>query len=101
MHPIEVAAIGLLIVAFAAVSMRIEHWPLTMPMVFVGAGMLTEAIGVVDLTPDTEAISLIAEVTLAVILFSDAVRIDMKRLRRQLEIPLRLLAIGMPLTIIL
>jgi len=100
-HPIEVAAIGLLIVAFAAVSMRIEHWPLTMPMVFVGAGMLTEAIGVVDLTPDTEAISLIAEVTLAVILFSDAVRIDMKRLRRQLEIPLRLLAIGMPLTIIL
>ena len=55
----------------------------------------------VDLTPDTAGISLIAEVTLAVILFSDAVRIDMKRLRRQLAIPLRLLAIGMPLTIIL
>ncbi len=26
-------------VAFAAVSRRIEHWPLTMPMVFVGAGI--------------------------------------------------------------
>ena len=101
MHPVEVAAIGLLVIAFAAVSKRIEHWPLTMPMVFVGAGVFTEAIGVVDLTPDTEGISLIAEVTLAVILFSDAVRIDMKRLRRQLAIPLRLLAIGMPLTIIL
>ena len=101
MHPFEVAAIGLLVIAFAAVSRRIEHWPLTMPMVFVGAGLLTEAIGVVDLTPDTAGIGLLAEVTLAVILFSDAVRIDMKRLRRQLAIPLRLLAIGMPLTIIL
>lgn len=101
MHPGEVAAIGLLIIAFAAVSMRIERWPLTMPMVFVTAGVLTEVIGAVDLTPDTEGITLLAEVTLSVILFSDAVRIDMKRLRRQLGIPLRLLAIGMPLTILL
>jgi NhaP-type Na+/H+ or K+/H+ antiporter len=101
MEPVEVAAIGLLIIAFGAVSRRIERWPLTMPMVFVGAGLLMKVVGVVDLRPETEGIRLIAEVTLAVILFSDAVRIDMKRLRRQLSIPLRLLAIGMPLTIIL
>ncbi len=101
MQPLEVAVVGLLVIAFAAVSMRIEHWPLTMPMVFVTAGVVMERTGMVDLTPDTAAITLIAEVTLSVILFSDAVRIDMKRLRRQLAIPLRLLAIGMPLTILL
>jgi len=99
--PIEVAAIGLLIIAFSVVSMRIERWPLTMPMVMVAAGALMEAVGAVDLTPDTEVITLLAEATLAVILFSDAVRIDMKRLRRALAVPARLLGIGMPLTIIL
>ena len=101
MQPVEVAAIGILVIAFAVVSMRIERWPLTMPMVFVTAGVVMDTSGLVDLTPDNEAIKLIAEVTLSVVLFSDAVRIDMKRLRRQLAIPLRLLAIGMPLTIIL
>ena len=101
MQPVEVAAIGILVIAFAVVSMRIERWPLTMPMVFVAAGALAEASGVVDLSPDTEAIALLAEVTLAVILFSDAVRVDVKRLRRQLAIPVRLLGIGLPLTMVL
>ena len=101
MQPVEVAAIGVLVIAFAVVSKRIERWPLTMPMVFVTAGVVMDVAGLVDLTPDNEAIKVIAEVTLAVILFSDAVRIDVKRLRRQLAIPLRLLGIGMPLTIIL
>jgi len=100
-QPVEVSVIGLLVIGFAVVSMRIERWPLTMPMVMVAAGALMEAVGAVDLTPDTEAISLLAEVTLSVILFSDAVRIDIKRLRRQLAVPVRLLAIGMPLTILL
>jgi NhaP-type Na+/H+ or K+/H+ antiporter len=100
-QPIEAAAIGLLVIAYAVVSMRIERWPLTMPMVFVAAGAVMEVAGAVDLTPDNEAITLLAEITLAVILFSDAVRIDMKRLRRQLVLPARLLGIGMPLTILM
>ena len=47
-----------------------------------------------------EAIALVAEATLTVVLFSDASRIDLPALRRQYVLPLRLLAIGLPLTIV-
>jgi NhaP-type Na+/H+ or K+/H+ antiporter len=101
MGPAEIAAVGVLVIAYAAVSMRIEHWPVTMPMVFVGGGLIAELAGWVDVSADVGAIALLAEITLAVILFSDAVRIDIRGLRRFLAIPTRLLGIGLPLTIVL
>jgi NhaP-type Na+/H+ or K+/H+ antiporter len=97
----EVAVIGVLVIAYAAVSMRIEHWPLTMPMVFMGAGLLFDLAGWIDVSADVGAIALLAEITLAVILFSDAVRIDLRGLRRFLGIPARLLGIGLPLTVLM
>ena len=42
-----------------------------------------------------------AEATLAFVLFSDASRIDLGKLRRDVSVPLRLLGIGLPLTIAL
>jgi hypothetical protein len=39
--PTEVAALGAAIVGFAVVPIRIERWPLTMPMVFVALGAAT------------------------------------------------------------
>jgi len=100
-EPAEIAAVGVAVIAFAAVSMRIERWPITMPMVFAAVGYVASAIGGVEISADAEAIALLSEITLAVILFSDAVRIDVRRLRRFLAIPARLLGIGLPLTIIL
>jgi sodium/hydrogen antiporter len=43
----------------------------------------------------------LAEATLALVLFSDASRIDLGELRREFSVPTRLLAIGLPLTIAL
>ena len=43
----------------------------------------------------------LAEATLALVLFCDASRIDLKHLRRSVGVPLRLLGIGLPLTIAL
>ena len=43
----------------------------------------------------------LAEATLALVLFSDASRIDFGELRREISVPLRLLGIGLPLTIAL
>lgn len=101
MEPAEVAVVGVVIIVFAAVSMRIERWPLTMPMVFAALGLVAAKVDVIDIGADAEAIALISEITLAVILFSDAVRIDIRGLRRYLTIPVRLLGIGLPLTIVL
>ncbi|MFK8025464.1 MAG: cation:proton antiporter, partial [Ilumatobacter sp.] len=97
----EVAGVALLVIAYAAVSMRAERLPVSMPMLFVAAGVFAGFADLVDVSADLEAIALLAEVTLAVILFSDAVRIDLGRLRRHLSIPARLLGIGLPLTMVL
>jgi sodium/hydrogen antiporter len=43
----------------------------------------------------------LAEAALALVLFSDASRIDLGKLRREISVPLRLLGIGLPLTIAL
>jgi sodium/hydrogen antiporter len=54
-----------------------------------------------DLTgaPTGSAIRTLAEATLAIVLFADASRIKVRILRREYAVPLRLLGIGLPLTI--
>jgi len=47
-----------------------------------------------------EGIHLLAEITLILVLFSDATRIDLKLLRREHDLPVRMLGIGLPLIII-
>src|SRR5829696_1115615 len=47
------------------------------------------------------AVHIVAEVTLALVLFSDAVRVNLAELRRDLSIPVRLLAIGLVLSVVL
>ena len=71
-------------------------------MVFVAGGILVsdEALGWLDPEIESESVRLVAEATLTVVLFSDASRIDLAALRREYALPLRLLAIGLPLTIV-
>lgn len=101
MDAIQVCIIAGVVVAFGLASRRLEGSPITMPMVFVVAGIATEAIGIVDVDIESESVALLAEVTLALILFSDASRIDTVSLRRELGLPIRLLGIGLPLSILL
>lgn len=100
MDALQVCIVAGVVVAFGLISRRLDGSPITMPMVFVAAGLLAEASGVIELDIESESISLLAEVTLALILFSDASRIDTASLRRELGLPTRLLAIGLPLTIL-
>lgn len=48
-----------------------------------------------------EAVKVVAELTLALMLFHDAVRIDLRALREGYSVPLRLLGIGLPVMIVL
>ncbi|MCU7844439.1 MAG: sodium:proton antiporter [Candidatus Thiodiazotropha sp. (ex Monitilora ramsayi)] len=90
------------IAAFALFSGPIGRGSLTPPMVFTTLGLMMSPIffGWVDLSIDNRVIHVIAEVTLILVLFTDAARIDLKRLRSDHDIPLRMLLIGMPLTVI-
>src|SRR4051812_49371342 len=95
-------AIALLVLAYAAVSRRLLGSVITPATVFVVGGIVasTDVLGWLDPTIGSESVRWVAEATLTVVLFSDASRIDLAALRRQYVVPLRLLAIGLPLTIV-
>ena len=99
------AVIGAVIAVVSLFRERLRSLPLTTPMLYVAAGMILapEVLGL-ELFADgleDEAIALIAEVTLALLLFSDAARIDTRNDSTSLALPARLLGIGLPLTIAL
>ena len=96
------AIVALTLLAFAAISGRIAGTPITAAMVFTAAGLLvgSEALGLIDVSPAGETVKLLAEATLALVLFADASRIDVRALRGELSVPLRLLGIGLPLTLL-
>ena len=48
-----------------------------------------------------EVLEIVAEITLVIVLFTDASRIRLRLLVRQYQIPLRLLGVGLPLTVVL
>jgi sodium/hydrogen antiporter len=94
--------ISLALLVYAAVSGRLEGTPITAPMVFTAAGLLlgVDALGIVDPAATSESVKLLAEATLALVLFGDASRIDLQALRDEVSVPTRLLGIGLPLTIL-
>jgi sodium/hydrogen antiporter len=94
--------IALALLGYAAVSGRLEGTPLTGPMVFTAIGLLcgVDALGLIDPGVSGEPVKLLAEATLALVLFGDASRIDLKALRDEVSIPARLLGLGLPLTIV-
>ena len=96
------AVVSLTLLAFAAISGRIAGTPITAPMIFTAVGLLfgSEALGLVEPAPAGETVKLLAEATLATVLFADASRIDLRALRGEVSVPARLLGIGLPLTLL-
>jgi len=78
-----VAVVALTLLAFAAISGRIAGTPITAAMVFTAVGLIvgSEALGLIDVPPAGETVKLLAEATLALVLFADASRIDVRSLR--------------------
>ena len=72
-------------------------------MLFSAFGLLAgpAAFGLIPLQIGNEALHLLTEVTLILVLFSDAASIDLAQLRRDHNLPVRMLLLGMPLTIAL
>ena len=96
----ELAAIALALLGFSAVSGRLERTIVTPAIVFTSAGLLAgPVLGLIDLNVSSESIKLLAEATLTLVLFADASRIQLSALRTEFVVPVRLLGIGLPLTI--
>jgi len=97
-----IVVVAAFILGFALISGRLKTTVITPPMIFVTFGLLIgpSLFGVVDAEIESDVINFIAELTLILILFTDASRIDLKLLRLEHDIPIRLLVIGLPLTMV-
>ncbi len=97
------ALVAAFLLAFGLISGRLAKTVITPPMVFVTFGLLVGPVflGVIHLDIGGPVVHALAEATLVLVLFTDASRIDLNVLRKHYHLPLRLLAIGMPLTIVL
>src|SRR6516164_4853817 len=72
-------------------------------IVFTAAGFIlgADGLGILRIHIDGEGLRLLAELTLAMVLFTDAANADFSVVKRNLGLPERLLLVGLPLTIVL
>ena len=96
------AATALVLMGYAAISGRLRSTPVTQAMVFVAVGLLAgnQALELIEADAAGQFVRHLAEATLALVLFTDAVRVNLGRLQRESLVPARLLGIGLPLTIV-
>jgi sodium/hydrogen antiporter len=95
------ATVAFLLLVFAAVSHRLERSLVTVAIFFTSAGLLAgPALGLLDLELGSEPVKLLAEATLTLVLFADASHVSLPALRREVGVPVRLLGLGLPLTIV-
>ncbi len=87
---------------YSIVASRLEKTRFSGALVYVICGLLLgpSVLGVVDLNVDSEALKSLAEITLAVVLFSDSATANLPVLCKIKRLPAKLLLIGLPITIL-
>lgn len=87
--------------AYSLLSRAITKSILTLPIIFVGIGYFCS--GFLNEIAEPELMAkgsrLLAEITLVLVLFSDASHVRFKSLRQNFNIPARMLVFGLPLTV--
>jgi NhaP-type Na+/H+ or K+/H+ antiporter len=95
---IELAFLGFFVFCYSLVAKRVERAAASGPIVFVAAGLLMGPLGLGWFDGDVSRteVRVLADLTLALILFIDAANADLSTLRRQFRIPSRMLLLGLP-----
>ena len=90
------------VVAYTLVASKLDRWWITSPMVFVAAGVILGPGGldVLPLSLTNETVVTITELTLALLLFSDASTVRLGDVEGDAGLPRRLLFVGLPLTVL-
>jgi len=103
-HELNASAIAVAagcIVLWGLASARLLSWNIGAPMALVVLGLVTAngPVALIHVNLESTSARAVVEVTLAVVLFADACRVNVREIRLGLAIPARLLCIGLPLTI--
>jgi len=97
---VAVVLITATIFVWGTVSARLERADLTAPIVFTLVGALLVVAGLVDTPSAPVALRPLLELTLVWVLFTDAARIRVQDFRQGMGQYVRLLGVGLPLTIL-
>jgi NhaP-type Na+/H+ or K+/H+ antiporter len=97
------ALFAVFVLIYSSVAGAVERTWISGPIVFTLFGLLVGPVGfdLLSMETDREMIKAMAEVTLALVLFTDAAGADIRVLKKTTGLPMRLLLIGLPLTILL
>ena len=97
----DLAIVTALLFGWGTLSARLERFDVTAPIAFVLAGVLLThgPLTPLSIAPAPQTVKALAETTLVLVLFSDASRVGLRDLRDDAGLCLRLLGIGLPLTI--
>jgi len=98
----EVLATGAGVIAgWTLLGRAFERRVISAPMVFVAVGLAVAnaPLSLVHVNISSGSLLTLTELTLALLLFSDAARVNVRAFRHDAGVPVRLLLIGLPLTI--
>ena len=95
-----VVTFAILVVGFAAFAHRLGRWNITAPIVFVVSGSVLSQIAEPPRATEVLWVKLVAEVTLALVLFHDAAQVRPRDIAAERALEARLLLIAFPLTIL-
>jgi sodium/hydrogen antiporter len=97
------AALVALFVVYGLFATRLDRSLITAPIFFVVTGLVLgpDGAGILSSGLDSETTLVITELTLGVLLFADAATVRLRDVEGDARLPVRLLLVGLPLTIAL
>ncbi len=98
---IIILIIAILVLVYGYISNWLPKFNISGPMIFTTFGLLLSPLGfhLVDVEINAEFVTILVEIALILVLFSDAALLDLPLLKRFWQLPTRLLFLGLPLTI--
>jgi NhaP-type Na+/H+ or K+/H+ antiporter len=99
----NLAILTVFVLVYSMISGGLERTPVNGALVYTAFGLVLGPLGLgfLSLNVDAELLRTLAELTLALVLFTDAANADLGILKSSIGLPRRLLLIGLPLTILL
>lgn len=98
----NLALLAAFLLTYSIFAGRFESRLLNGPLMFMLAGLILGPafLGILQPRIDKDGLRILAELTLAIVLFSDAANANLKTLKAYEGLPLRLLLLGLPLTML-
>jgi len=99
----DLVIFAVFILIYSTIAGAVERTWISGAIIFTAFGLLISPVGLdlISFKADREAIRTLAELTLALVLFTDAAGSDLGVLKKFEKLPIRLLLVGLPLTILL